>query len=101
MHRQASSGLRKEKEAKPKKFDYAELKAAATSPVRSVRKAIFLEYFERFSEYPSYLFDNEREIHEDLWQTAQDILADTHVSRDVKKGVDAMLNRLPFRHDRS
>lgn len=101
MHLQAAAGIKQSKESKPKKFDFEELRVTATSSQRSERKAIFLEYFERFHEYPSYLFDNEREIDADLWQTAQDILADSALSREVKKGVDDMLNRLPFRQARS
>lgn len=76
------------------------MKRLATSPYRAVRKTVFLEYFEAFSEFPSYLFDNEREIHVDLWQTAQDILADKTTSKDVRKGVEQLLARLPSRSER-
>lgn len=88
-----------EKTQKPqvKKYSFAETKILATSPHRDVRKAVFLEYFERFSEFPSYLFDNEREIHIDLWLTAQDILADRDSSKEVCKGIEQMINRLPTR----
>lgn len=78
-----------------KKFDYEALKAAATSEDRAVRKVVFIEYFEEFREFPSYLFDNEKEIHKDLWDTAQDILTDKKVAREVRNGVDQLLNRLP------
>lgn len=79
------------------KFDFHLLKERATSPDRAVRKAAFVEYYEQFREFPSYLFDNEREIDENLWQTAQDILKDKDTTKEMRDGVDMLLNRLPFR----
>ena len=83
----------------PKKFEYERLRRLATSEDRAVRKESFLEYFEQFHEFPSFLFDNEQEIHADLWQTMQDIQADRALSKDIKKGVEQLLNRVPSRRD--
>lgn len=80
-----------------KKFDFVKFKEVATHPSRATRKAAFIEYFADFHEFPSYLFDNERIIHKDLWDTMQDILKDPATPKDMKKGVDELLNRLPFR----
>lgn len=82
---------------KRKKFDYARLKSIATSSDREERKAIFIEYFEDFHEFPSYLFDNEREIDLTLFETMQDLLKDPTTGKDMRKGVEELLNRLPSR----
>jgi hypothetical protein len=87
----------KTKTGQRKKFDFAAFKEVATHPSRATRKAAFVEYFEDFHEFPSYLFDNERIIHKDLWDTMQDILKDPATPKDMKKGVDELLSRLPFR----
>ena len=86
---------------KRKKFDYEAFRARATHADRAVRKVAFIEYFEQFHEYPSYFFDNEREIDENLWQTAQDILKDVKMTKEARNGVDLLLNRLPFRTGRT
>lgn len=82
---------------KRKKFDFERTKATATSDDRSVRKQVFIEYFEDFEEFPSYLFDNEREIDKRLFDTMQDLLKDPKTSKAMRKGVDELLRRLPTR----
>ena len=46
------------REQQKSKFDFEELKAGAMSADPRTRKDVFKEYFERFEEFPSYLFDN-------------------------------------------
>lgn len=82
-------------EKKPK-FNFAELKEAATSGNASVRKKVFAEYFERFEEFPSYLFDNEHGIDERLYQTIQDLTKDPETTKAMHKGIEVLMNRLPL-----
>lgn len=81
-------------EKKPR-FSFDELKMAATSLNAKVRKKVFEEYFERFEEFPSYLFDNENGIDERLYQTIQDIQGDPESTKTMLKGIEILLNRLP------
>lgn len=74
------------------------MKKAATDPDRAVRKRAFVEYFEEFHEFPSYLFDNEQAIDSHLFDTMQDILKDPETTKTVQVGVDVLLRRLPPRH---
>lgn len=83
------------KEPKREKFDFEMMKAAAAHRDPAVRKQAFIEYFERFAEFPSYLFDNEREIDKNLFQTMQDLLKDPATSKEMHKGIEALLARLP------
>lgn len=83
-----------EREKKPK-FSFEELKAAATSLNAKVRKKVFEEYFERFEEFPSYLFDNENGIDERLYQTIRDLQSDPETTKNMQKGIEVLLNRLP------
>ncbi len=83
-----------EREKKPK-FSFEELKAAATSLNAKVRKKVFEEYFERFEEFPSYLFDNENGIDARLYQTIQDLQSDPETTKTMHKGIEVLLNRLP------
>lgn len=78
---------------KRKRFDFAATKAAATSDDRTVRKTIFLEYFEDFATFPSYLFDNEAGIDAKLKETMQDLLKDPETPKKVRAGVDELLQR--------
>lgn len=82
---------------KPKqaKFNFEEMRFAATHKDRIVRKKIFIEYFERFEEFPSYLFDNETKIDERLSETIEDLLRDPETSKAMHKGIALLLQRLP------
>lgn len=71
------------------------MKKAATSSDRGTRKEAFMEYFEEFQEFPSYLFENESKIDSRLFETMQDILKDPAISKVVRMGVDTLLMRLP------
>ena len=80
---------------KQPKFNFEELKAGATSPNPAVRKQTFLEYFERFEEFPSYLFDNTERIDTQLFQTIQDIVKDPETSKTMQKAIATLMQRLP------
>lgn len=77
------------------KFDYEKMRAAATNADAAVRKQIFVEYFERFAEFPSYLFDNEHAIDGRLRETINDLLADPESTKEMRKGIELLLLRLP------
>lgn len=80
---------------KKEKFDFDKMKTAATSDDRLVRKAEFIEYFERFNEFPSFLFDNEQGLDPRLAATMQDLSKDENSSQALMDGVKALLCRLP------
>lgn len=80
---------------KREKFDFEKMKAAATSDDPAVRKAEFIEYFERFNEFPSFLFDVQRGIDPRLEATIQDLSQDENSSKALLDGVKALLYRLP------
>jgi len=80
---------------KPTKYNFEKMKAAATSDNPSVRKAIFFEYFERFGEFPSYLFENEEKIDSRLQKTIDDLRKDPNTTKEMQKGIEVLLNRLP------
>ncbi|MDO8522335.1 MAG: hypothetical protein Q7S08_03550 [bacterium] len=82
---------------KKTKFNFEELKTAATSENSVVRKKVFQEYFEQFEEFPSYLFDNTDGIDKKLSETIADIENDPDTSARMHKGIVQMLNRLPSR----
>ena len=82
------------KEPKQEKFDFEKMKSAALSDDSAVRKQSFIEYFERFSEFPSYLFDNEHGIDIRLSKTIQDILNDPEVTKELRVGTDLLMRRL-------
>lgn len=84
-----------EKEPKREKFDFETMKAAAANTNPAIRKVAFIEYFERFEEFPSYLFDNEQKIDESLYRTMQDLIKDPETSKAMHKGIEALLERLP------
>jgi hypothetical protein len=86
-----------EKVARPEKFNFEKMKEAAMHEDAAVRKQSFIEYFERFGEFPSYLFDNEDYIDERLRRTINDLLADPETPKDVRTGIDKLLQRLPMR----
>ena len=90
------------KDARKKtKFNFEELKTAATSENPETRKKIFEEYFEQFEEFPSYLFDNTGSIDSRLSKTIEDIENDPDTSARMRKGIVQMLNRLPSRTETS
>lgn len=84
-----TSGTRREK------FNFEIMKAAATHKDPAVRKKAFIEYFERFAEFPSYLFDNEVKIDDVLRETMHDLLKDSETTKEMQKGIEALLARLP------
>lgn len=83
------------KDSKPGKFDYEAMKAAAAHKDAAVRKQAFIEYFLRFREFPSYLFDNESKIDPNLYETMQDLIKDRETTEEMRIGIHALLNRLP------
>jgi hypothetical protein len=85
-----------DKGKKREKFDYEKMKAAALNDDRAIRKEAFIEYYERFQEFPSYLFDNEGEIDERFRTTIKDIELDSTTERPVLQGIVALRLRLAF-----
>jgi hypothetical protein len=81
---------------KLEKFDFEKMKAAATHEDRAIRKIAFLEYFERFEEFPSFLFDNDNEIDERFRVTIKDIELDKETAKQVLQGILALRSRLSF-----
>jgi len=84
---------------KKAKFNFEELKTAATSENPGLRKKVFQEYFEQFEEFPSYLFDNTDSIDSKLSETIRDIENDPETPEKMRKGIVMMLNRLPARNE--
>ena len=87
--------MRKEPKEKIAKFNFEEMKIAATSNDVRVRKNVFIEYFERFEEFPSYLFDNTDGIDSRLRETIQDLKSDPETSKTMHKGIETLMQRLP------
>ena len=85
----------KDKVPKEQKFDFESMKFGAANPNPAVRKLAFLEYFERFGELPSYLFDTMPEVDPRLLQTIDDLLKDPETSRAVRQGIETLIRRLP------
>ena len=86
--------MRKEPKEKKAKFNFEEMRAAATSENSETRKNIFIEYFDRFGEFPSYLFDNESGIDSRLSQTIEDLRKDPDIKESLKKGLVLLLDRI-------
>ena len=82
---------------KREKYDFETMKAAASNKDPAIRKQAFIEYFERFTEFPSFLFDNEQKIDDQLYETMQDLIKDPATSKEMHKGILALLDRLPSR----
>ena len=80
---------------KKAKFNFEELKAGATNPNAKVRRKFFEEYFERFEEFPSYLFDNSNGIDAMLAETIRDIENDPETPKNIRKGIEVLMLRLP------
>jgi hypothetical protein len=78
------------------KFDFDKMKSEATSPDLSLRKAAFIEYYERFEEFPSYLFDNDSKIDEQFLSTIQELEKDEKSTPAILKGIAALRLRLAF-----
>ena len=93
MRKSASSFA--EKKPKPEKFDFEKMKLTAMHESSIVRKQSFIEYFERFEEFPSYLFDNEHRVDNRLKETIDDILKDPEITKEMRAGIDTLLRRLP------
>jgi hypothetical protein len=83
-----------EQQKKPK-FNFEELKAEATSENPAIRKKTFIEYFERFEEFPSYLFDNSEKIDSRLSETIRDLQSDPETTKTMQKGIVTLMMRLP------
>ena len=77
------------------RFNFEELKAAATSLNAKLRKKVFAEYFEQFEEFPSYLFDNTNGIDTRLQETIQDLRNDPETTKLMHKGIETLMLRLP------
>lgn len=84
-----------QKAPKLPKFDFEEMKASATSHNPAVRKKLFIEYFERFEDFPSYLFDNTDKIDSRFSETMQDLQKDPETSKKMLEGIASLLNRMP------
>ncbi len=82
------------KAAKPK-FNFADLKAAATHEDIHVRAKAFAEYFSMFNEFPSYLYDNSAGIDETLLRTVEQLRDDPTSTKEMRAGIELLLNRLP------
>ena len=80
---------------KTERFSFDKLKTDATSADKVVRKNIFIEYYERFEEFPSYLFDNQDRMDPKLFETMQDLTNDPDTSEAMHKGIAALMERLP------
>ena len=87
--------MKKVPKEKVAKFNFEEMKAAATSTDPKIRKRIFTEYFERFGEFPSYLFDNENGLDEQLSKTIEELKNDPETTDAMQKGLVLLLSRLP------
>ena len=88
--------MRTRSDKKQEKFDFEKMKSMATHKDPAVRKKIFIDYFERFEEFPSYLFDNEEKVDERLVQTIKELQNDPQTSKAMHKGIDALIERLPW-----
>lgn len=84
----------RERKVRQERFDFEKMKAAATHADPAVRKKAFIDYFERFEEFPSYLFDNEAKMDSRLSETMRDISRDPEASPAMLKGVEALKQRL-------
>ena len=86
--------MKKEPKERVARFNFEELKAGAMNANPEIRKNTFIEYFGRFQEFPSYLFDNGMEIDPRLSQTIQDLTDDPETTETMRKGISTLLERL-------
>ncbi len=84
-----------QKTPKPEKFNFEKMKADATSANPAIRAKTFKEYFDQFEEFPSYLFDNSEKIDSQLYETIQTLTQDPETSKNMHKGIVALMQRLP------
>lgn len=82
------------------KFSFEELRMSGTHQSSAKRKKAFIEYFEMFEEFPSYLFDNSHGIDSLLSETIQDIQKDPTTPQKVLKGIETLLQRLTLEQRR-
>lgn len=80
---------------KKDKFDFEKMKTASTHEDPVIRKAAFIDYFERFQEFPSFLFDNEQATDPRLTVTIRDLSADESSSKALLDGIASLVRRLP------
>ncbi|MBV9159337.1 MAG: hypothetical protein JO019_01940 [Candidatus Kaiserbacteria bacterium] len=83
-----------EAKKKPAKFNFDEAKIAATHESLAVRKQAFIEYFERFAEFPTYFFNNEHGLDKRLQETIDGLLSDPDTTTELRAGIDAVCKRL-------
>jgi len=76
------------------KFSFEELRTNGLHPNSKTRKKAFVEYFEMFEEFPSFLFDNLNGIDKLLSETIDDIQKDPETPQKMQKGIEALLERL-------
>ncbi len=76
------------------RFDFNKMKQEAMHEDDHVRKRVFLEYYERFAEFPTYLFDERSGIDPRLQKTIEDIRNDSSMTPAVLKGIEALVLRL-------
>lgn len=81
------------------KYSFADMKIAAMSDDRDVRKKEFCAYFERFGEFPSFLFDTESGIDKRLLDTIADLKSDPLSTDELKNGLARLMQRLPMTGD--
>lgn len=81
------------------KYSFADMKIAAMSDDAVVRKKEFCDYFERFGEFPSFLFDTDAGVDQRLLDTISDLKSDPLVSDDIKRGIARLVERLPMSGD--
>ncbi len=77
------------------KFNFEQLKTTATHLDIRVRMKAFTEYFDMFEEFPSYLYDNSSGIDETLLSTVEKLRENPDTSKQMKIGIELLLNRLP------
>ncbi len=70
------------------------MKLAAMSDDPAIRKEVFFEYFERFGEFPSFLFDTEQGVDARLIETMTDLKSDLTVSDAMRKGIERLMERV-------
>ena len=82
------------KEEKKIKFDFEKMKAEAMNSNPETRKNAFKDYFERFEEFPSYLFDNSAGVDALLSQTIRDLQSEPDITTAMRKGIEQLMGRL-------
>ncbi len=83
------------------KFNFDQMQIGATSDDPEVRKNIFIDYFERFEEFPSYLFDNSNAIDTRLFETIETLAKDPATPKAMQEGIAALRERLSWTDDKA